>query len=427
MKMKRSVFALFVAFALVITTLSAVGAPPASAASTVSNSPQQLAQALVSAHNSGAFTTDPTTIYDREIVPVSQGQTLGGCAVDVRVLQVLVLVINRFGSLRVSDLQRPCIGSNLNCGPPTYSVHCVVPGEAIDFANVGGVGLNGSNAQNILLLQFLDNVVPNGTNAGQSQCRTAAGNSLNLANIDQFADSCNHQHVDFRNTDASLNPTVLGAPLPTVTASSSYVVALYNDYLSRTPSAGETKGWATQLANGAPRDGVANGFVNSDEYRLIRIAAAYQSVLGRSPDPSGPQNWLAAMHRGSITTDDIETSFYSSLEYFQQHGNNNAGFVASLYTNLLHRNAGSDEIAYWVTYINKYGTAWVVSQFWRSTETISERISAMYQRYLGRAPDPVGLNTWVGLALQIGDSGLRSALTSSDEYFARSQNRYPSS
>lgn len=391
----------------------------------VSNNPQELAQVLVDANTAGTFRTDPTTILDREIAPVATGQALTGCAVDTRILQVIVLALYRFGSVKVSDIQRPCIGSNLNCGPPTYSVHCTDPGKAVDFAIVGGVTLTGSNPQSIQLLKLLDNVVPDGTNAGQYQCRVSAGSSLYLVNINQFSDSCSHQHIDFRNTDAPLNLAAIGAGLPTLAASTSYVKALYADYLGRTPGPGELTFWTNILANGGPRSAVSDGFVTSDEYRLIRINAAYQRILGRGSDPGGQDFWLKRMQQGLITTDDIETSFYGSLEYFDNHGATNLLFAQSLYQTLLKRSGGASEYRFWADLAKTNGRDWVIAQFWDSTETISSRVSDMYASYLGRVPDPSGLQSWVGLALRIGDTGLRSGLTGSDEYWARAPTRYP--
>ncbi|MCU1475591.1 MAG: hypothetical protein JWQ64_284 [Subtercola sp.] len=213
------------------------------------------------------------------------------------------------------------------------------------------------------------------------------------------------------------------APAGGTTLDSNYITALYHDYLNRAPSTSDIAWWENALASGSPRSDIASGFVNSDEYRLLRIDAAYASILGRAAEPAGRQNWLSAMHAGWITTDDIETQLYASAEYFQQHGNTNTGFVASLYTNLLHRPGTASDFAFWSNLITQHGRPWVIAQYWNSPETISQRVSAMYQTYLGRAPDAGGLQGWVAVALQVGDSGLRSGFTSSDEYFARSQNR----
>jgi hypothetical protein len=399
---------------------AALVAPAAVTPPAVSSNPVELAQTLVQANSAGKFRTNPTLIFQREIAPLANGQAQAGCALDVRILQVLVLTLQNFGSLTVSDLQRPCIGSNLNCGPPTYSVHCLNPGEAIDFTSVGGDGLNGGNGATIALLSFLDTFVPRGTNAGQVNCR---GN-LPLANISQFSDSCNHQHVDFRNTDAPLNVRPATAVLPSLADSGAYTAALYQDYLSRSASSDDRQWWGGLLATGAPRNVVSDAFVTSDEYRLIRIDAAYRTVLGRAAEPSGRTHWLAQMQAGTITTDDIETQFYASDEYYGAHTRTDRGFVASLYVTLLHRNAPSADRDFWTGLVQQYGRQWVVDQFWDSTETISERVSLMYKRYLGRTPDTGGLASWVGVALQLGDSGLRSGLTSSDEYYARAVAAY---
>ncbi|RFA14417.1 hypothetical protein B7R22_09260 [Subtercola boreus] len=202
-----------------------------------------------------------------------------------------------------------------------------------------------------------------------------------------------------------------------------YISALYQDYLDRFPSAANINFWEGFLATGSPRSTIAASFVDSDEYRLKRIDAAYHDILGRTAEVSGRQNWLRAMQAGVITTDDIETSFYASDEYYQRHGGTDTSFAKALYNTLLERDGGASEYAFWAGLTRQQGRAWVTAQFWDSTETISKRVAAMYNRYLGRQPDPSGLSTWVALDLQLGDSGVRAGLTSSGEYFARSQAR----
>ena len=226
---------------------------------------------------------------------------------------------------------------------------------------------------------------------------------------------------------ASINTTVtVPVTLADPTAAlRSYIIALYHDYLDRTPAESEIEGWVDGLKSGLPRTSVAQGFVNSDEYRLDRIDAAYRTVLHREPETAGRLNWLHGMQSGALTPDDIETSFYASTEYFQQHGGSNTSWTAALYSTLLNRTGTTADYAFWAGLAAQHGRPWVIAQFWDSRETIGARVTAMYQRYLGRAPDARGLANWVGVALQIGDSGLRAALTSSDEYVATSRSRYP--
>ncbi|MEO8907408.1 MAG: hypothetical protein ABI310_04950 [Microbacteriaceae bacterium] len=159
----------------------------------VSNDARQLAQTLMAAYQSGTFTDYTPAVITTEIGAIANGTTTATCAIDTRILQILVLTINQFGSVGISDLNRPCMGSGLNC---SVSSHCVTPTRAVDFTQIGGQTLDGSNPATIQLLRFLDGIVPPGSNAGQSECRASAGTSIVLSRMAQFSDSCSHQHLD---------------------------------------------------------------------------------------------------------------------------------------------------------------------------------------------------------------------------------------
>ena len=161
----------------------------------LSGNAQQLAQKLAEAHTKGSFTTLVPAMYTQEIEATANGTATTKCQVDTRVLQMLVLVLNKFGSVGISDLGRPCVGSSLHC---PSSPHCHIPDLAVDFTSVGGQVLNGADAPDIGLLRFLDTVLPDGSWAGQSECRTKAGDAVHLDHIGQFPDTCTHQHIDIR-------------------------------------------------------------------------------------------------------------------------------------------------------------------------------------------------------------------------------------
>jgi hypothetical protein len=161
----------------------------------VSGNAQQLAQTLVDAHAKGTFTALVPAMYSQEIEATANGTVTAQCRIDTRVLQIIVLVLDRFGSVGVSDLGRPCVGDTLDC---PSSPHCHIPDLAVDFTSIGGQILNGSNASDIALLHYLDTILPDGSWAGQSECRTAAGDPLQLGHIGQFPDTCTHQHIDIR-------------------------------------------------------------------------------------------------------------------------------------------------------------------------------------------------------------------------------------
>ena len=167
----------------------------ATGCSTVSGNAQQLAQALVNAHAKGTFTTLVPAMYSQEIQATANGTVTTKCQVDTRVLQIIVLVLNKFGSVGVSDLGRPCVGDSLDC---PSSPHCAIPDLAVDFTSIGGQVLNGSNTPDIALLHYLDTVLPDGSWAGQSECRTESGDPVALEYLGQFPDTCTHQHIDIR-------------------------------------------------------------------------------------------------------------------------------------------------------------------------------------------------------------------------------------
>lgn len=170
----------------------------------VSGTAQQLAATLVQFQQSGTFSTESTHVFTAEIAATASGTVTRACQVDVRVLQMLVLVIQKFGSVRVSDLGRPCTGSTLHC---PSSAHCHIPDLAVDFTMVGGHAVNGFSLRTIELLRFLDGVLPSGSWAGQSACRTVAGDAQTFTHLAQFPDTCTHQHIDLHGAgDAPLTP-----------------------------------------------------------------------------------------------------------------------------------------------------------------------------------------------------------------------------
>jgi hypothetical protein len=166
----------------------------------ISGDSRQLAQLLIDGHAKGTFTQSEPAMFTQEIQATANGTVTARCQVDPRVLQILVLTMQHFGSVGISDLGRPCVGSTLNC---PSSPHCSIPNLAIDFISIGGQGLNGSTAPDIALLRYLDTLLPDGAWAGQSECRAASGDPIHLDHIGQFADTCNHQHVDIRGTGST--------------------------------------------------------------------------------------------------------------------------------------------------------------------------------------------------------------------------------
>ncbi|WP_168200331.1 DUF4214 domain-containing protein [Protaetiibacter larvae] len=237
------------------------------------------------------------------------------------------------------------------------------------------------------------------------------------------------------------------------TATTAFVRSLYEDFLGREPSPKDLAWWAANVENGAPRSAIVRSFATSDEYRLIRIDAAYEGILGRSADASGRMWWLQQMKAGRITTDDIERQFFASAEYAMLAGIVGGGgcalttdvlgwldrtsgalrpgdynpwaFVRCLYADLMGRYADQAGLDYWSNRSRSEGRQVVVDALWRAPEVARSRVGWMYASYLGRSPDARGLAFWTSFIVANGDTATRAAITESEEYYNLTHDRYP--
>jgi hypothetical protein len=91
-----------------------------------------------------------------------------------------------------------------------------------------------------------------------------------------------------------------------------FVQALYSTLLNRTASAGEVSGWVNALAS-AGRDGVASGFLGSNEFRNELVTAFYSTLLHRNPDTGGLNAWVSS----GQDLQHIREGFEKSDEFFQ--------------------------------------------------------------------------------------------------------------
>lgn len=214
-------------------------------------------------------------------------------------------------------------------------------------------------------------------------------------------------------------------PVVPTSAATSFVTALYADVLGRSASATEQQGWVTSLQYGTSPVAVGAGFVNSDEYRLTRIAASYSTILGRSGESAGITSWLNGMRRGVLGPDDLDKAFLASDEYYNRSGQTDTSFVNAIYARLLARSPDQAGLNHWLRETQQRGRASVIDAIWRSDETARQRVSLMYQAYLGRVPDGPGLNGWATVAIQQGDGAVRWSIIGSAEYWQKAGTRFP--
>lgn len=149
------------------------------------------AKQLVAAMDAGRLVfLDQPSPYAKQVRDMAAGTGAAECATDARILGAILLALNNFKQVGISDLNRRCTGSLDGAGQA--SMHW--QGKAVDFYSLDGRALTGDDANSIRLIQLLDPVLPPGSGIGQEQCR--GGRMPGLRNITaQFPDSCTHQHV----------------------------------------------------------------------------------------------------------------------------------------------------------------------------------------------------------------------------------------
>lgn len=131
----------------------------------------------------------------QQIKNIANGTNTPDCVVDPSILK-LILYIAQSHTLTVSSLSRRCH----EYWPTTYSYHYLSGGgHAVDFSSFDGVKATGSSDKEIEILKDLFPLLPQGTQVGQSDCRSAAGKPLvSPSTISQIPDGCSHTHIGIK-------------------------------------------------------------------------------------------------------------------------------------------------------------------------------------------------------------------------------------
>lgn len=104
--------------------------------------------------------------------------------------------------------------------------------------------------------------------------------------------------------------------------------------------------------------------------RTLRL---YQAAFNRAPDAAGLSYWVALLEQGT-TLDTIATGFATSTEYQALYGlsPSSQATVNNLYTNVLHREADTAGVAYWLSILkqDRATVAQVLTSFSESQENL---------------------------------------------------------
>lgn len=102
-----------------------------------------------------------------------------------------------------------------------------------------------------------------------------------------------------------------------------FVYRLYKNCLGRTPDGTGLENWCKAIENGHTGSELVQGFIFSDEYKNKNssnsdyIRMLYATMLGRTPDNSGLNNWSSQLNNGT-SREKVTNGFIFSDEFKRQ-------------------------------------------------------------------------------------------------------------
>ena len=197
-----------------------------------------------------------------------------------------------------------------------------------------------------------------------------------------------------------------------------WIAKLYTTVLGRLPSSDEVYLWSDAMDK-LSVDEVGRKFLASEEYRGRVVVTGYLRYLHRDPDPTGLEDYTAAL-AGGLSDEELETGLIASEEYFDTSGRDGNTFVASVYRDVLGREPDEAGFAYWSSELaagrsrEELARAFVIS-----AENQGNVILGLYRQYLGREADAGGFAYYVGqLGNGVSREEIQLALIMSDEFTA---------
>jgi hypothetical protein len=215
------------------------------------------------------------------------------------------------------------------------------------------------------------------------------------------------------------------------TADQRYVYEVLKDTLQRPISMNDVNYWTGQfLKNGEDRQTFAYILLEVTppyEYRRNEINAAYEQYLHRPADPVGEEYFLnlvnssQGIHSGPGLERRTSAILISSQEFYANSGGTDQGFVTSIFQDALHRNPDGQALAFYVGELQAgYTHVEIATQILNSTEALTNNVQNLYQRYLGRPADPVGLQNFLfNYQNGYGTENNTETLLTTDEFYNR--------
>ena len=198
-----------------------------------------------------------------------------------------------------------------------------------------------------------------------------------------------------------------------------FVAQQYRDFLRRNVDSGAANFWIDQLYNRSSWLDVIHSIYSSPESnaKISGAVRLYYAAFGRHPD-NGVKSWLNKPLR------DVARGLILSSEGVGKLPENPEAFVRQVYRFAFGREARSNEVTFWATYVRNEGRSAALVGISESNEHKERRYGqvAVNRAYIGmldRVPDTSGRNYWVGrvqYARGYAERDMLASIRGSNEY-----------
>jgi hypothetical protein len=180
-----------------------------------------------------------------------------------------------------------------------------------------------------------------------------------------------------------------------------FLSAFYQDALDRAVDSAGRAAFDQAAAAGATRADIALAILSSDEYKGDLVHGLYQRLLDRAPLPAEQTAWVAFLDQPGIPDETAIAGLTASDEFYSKPDvltpTPQTLYLFRVFTDLLGRYPDSNEQIHYRQLLDTgESRLQIVMDIQATTEYCTRRLNALYQQYLQRDADPVGL-----------DSGLR--------------------
>ncbi|HQU41781.1 MAG: hypothetical protein B7Z73_03420 [Planctomycetia bacterium 21-64-5] len=232
-----------------------------------------------------------------------------------------------------------------------------------------------------------------------------------------------YDSAQFTVTDTAGDQTT--ATVTVLSQHAAVVWKFYESVLDRTPEPSGLQYWTNDFNNGGKTGDIAFGFFESDELLDKVLGNYYEQYLLRPLDAGGLAYWKSVWH-ATGGPEQIKAGFADSPEFYSSAGGSPQSWLTALYQRILNRTPDPAGQSFWTNFYQQQTAAGVAAGtiryeialgFFDSPEAYGNDVAGWFQEYLFRAPTAAEATQYVD-QMQAGasDRTIEQEITNLPEY-----------